>query len=102
MALAADCAQQRLYPVVIGARGSPGPSVMAMDLASGRVLRHYPLPGTWVTGAHFSPPASLYLAGVLHADPEDSHWRTATIDAFYSGSRLGLSLSLTTGTRQAQ
>ena len=40
-----------------------------MESSSGRVLRRYPIPTGFARAVYFSPPATLYIAGMLYSDP---------------------------------
>lgn len=97
MALAADCDRNILYVVSPNTRATRGLSVLAVQLPLGDVTRRYPLPTAFARGAQWAPPDLLYISGVVHPDVA-TVWKQESGAHFYAHARIGLVLSLTTGT----
>lgn len=96
-ALAADCASQRLFVVFPPRRGGTGRmEVQEVNAESGVVSRRYSLPSTLVRSAHFIPPASLVVGGLVKPDPGTAT-RQTTPETYFIGTHMAVRLALNTG-----
>lgn len=95
MALAADCNQQVLYAVSPGRRGAARTVVAAIDARTGTIVGQHDVPHMLMRHAEFVPPSTLYVAGLVHADPTALFRRTAATD-FFRDTHLGVRLALDT------
>ncbi len=96
MALAVDCSRKLLYAVSPVSRTAARTIVATIDASTGSAVGQRDVPPMVMRNANFVPPATLYVAGVIHADPAALFRRTPGSD-FFRSTHLGVRLALETG-----